>query len=143
MLEIDRIYPEDVAYITDISESVFSSDPSVAPEGYDSYEWYMRTYESGYLFKILFNGSPVGGFTAFKASRFNYNLERIFILPDYQNIGIGKKSIQFALKRFPEAKIWYSDVKPEWIEFSGFLNSCGFFESGFSPGTGKRFIKIL
>ena len=143
MLEIIRAFPEDVAYITDVSECIFSIDPGTAPVGYDSYEWYLRASTTGYLFKIMFNNSMVGGFTIFKTGRFNFQLERIFILPDFQNIGIGKKAVQYVIKRFPEAKIWYSDVRPEWQKYSRFLNNCGFFESGFSAGGGRRFIKIL
>lgn len=143
MLEIKRAFPEDVAYITDISESIFSLEHETAPEGYDNYEWYFRTSGTGYLFKILFNGLTVGGLVAFKTGRSNFHLERIFILPDYQNLGIGKKSVQYAFKRFPEAKIWYSDVRPEWKKYSEFLFTCGFFESGFNVGNGIRFIKII
>ncbi len=143
MFDIVRAFPEDVAYITDVSESIFSMDPLTAPEGYDSYEWYLRTSNTGYLFKILFNDTLVGGFTAFRTGRFNFQLERIFILPEYQNLGIGKKSIQYVIKRFPEARVWYTDVRPEWNKYSSFLHECGFFESGFSIGNGNRYIKII
>lgn len=143
MLEITRAFPEDVTLITDVSECIFALDPSTAPEGYDSYEWYLRTASTGYLYKILFNDVLIGGFVVFRSGRFNFHLERIFILPDYQNLGIGRKSIQYVIKRFPEARVWYSDVRPEWIKYSAFLQNCGFIESGFSIGHGKRFIKTI
>jgi len=143
MVEIDLAYPEDIAYITDISEAVFSEDTATAPEGYDNCEWYYRAGDTGYLFKILFNGMPIGGFVAFRTGRFNFHLERLFILSDYRNLGIGKKAVQYAFLRFPEARVWYSDVRSEWENFTGFLLNCGFFESGYTLGKGKRFIKIL
>lgn len=142
MLEITKARPKDIACITDISESVFSQDTAAAPEGYDSFQWYFRAIETGYLYKILFNGSLVGSFVAFRTGRFNFQLERIFILPEFQNLGIGKKSIQYVTRRFPEARVWYADVKHQWTDYSQFLISCGFFE-GISPSKNKtRYLNL-
>jgi ribosomal protein S18 acetylase RimI-like enzyme len=143
MLEISRARPKDIPYIADISESIFSSDTAIAPEGYDSFQWYFRTNETGYLYKILFNGSLVGGFVAFRTGRFNFQLERIFILPEFQNLGIGKKSIQYVSRRFPEARVWYADVKHQWADYSQFLIRCGFFESISSSKNNTRYIKLI
>ena len=98
---------------------------------------------TGYLYKIVFNGEIAGGFLAFRTGQLNFQLERIFILPEYQNLGLGKKALYYAIKRFPEAKVWYADVKPSWDKYSVFLSCCGFFESGFITGSSTRYIKLL
>lgn len=143
MLNIIRACPEDISYITEISETVFSCEPDSAPEGFKDPDWYLRTSDTGYLFKIIFNGTLVGCFAVFKTGQFNFQLDRIFILPGYQGLGIGKKTLQYAVKRFPEARVWYSDVNPKWSKYSGFLTCCGFFETGFSKNSCTRYIKLL
>ncbi len=143
MLTINRACPEDIAYIAKISESVFSNDIISAPDGFNDPEWYVNISDTGYLYKIIFNGELAGGFVAFRTGHLNFQLERIFILPEYQNLGIGKKAIDYALKRFPEAKVWYTDVKPSWDKYSRFLTGCGFFESGFITNSSTRYIKLL
>ena len=143
MLIIDQVCPEDIAYIAKISESVFSNDPESAPDGFDDPEWYFNVFTTGYLYKIVFNDEIAGGFLAFRTGQLNFQLERIFILPEYQNLGLGKKALYYAIKRFPEAKVWYTDVKPSWDKYSVFLSGCGFFESGFVTGSSTRYIKLL
>lgn len=143
MLTIDQACPEDIVYITKVSQSVFSREFSAAPDGYDNPEWYFAAADIGYLYKIMFNGDLVGAFVAFRTGQLNFQLERIFLLPEYQNLGIGKKALDYALKRFPEAKVWYTDVKPAWGKYSMFLTGCGFFESGFVTNDSTRYIKLL
>lgn len=143
MLIIDQACPEDIVYITKVSQSVFSWEVSSAPDGYDNPEWYFAASDTGYLYKIMFNGEIAGGFVAFRTGQLNFQLERIFLLPEYQNLGIGKKALDYALKRFPEAKVWYTDVKPSWSKYSMFLTRCGFFESGFITNNSTRYIKLL
>ncbi len=143
MFFIDQVCPKDIAYISEISESVFSNEPESAPDGFNNPEWYFNAATTGYLYKIIFNGELAGGFVVFRTGQFNFQLERIFILPEYQNLGLGKKAISYAIKRFPEGKVWYTDVKPSWEKYSLFLTGCGFFESGFAIGSSTRYIKLL
>lgn len=143
MLIIDQACSEDIAYIAKLSESVFSKDIISAPDGFDNPEWYFNISDTGYLYKIIFNGELAGGFVAFRTGRLNFQLDRIFILPEYQNLGIGRKAVDYVLKRFPEAKVWRVDVKPSWDKYSRFLTSCGFFESGFVTNSAMRYIKLL
>ena len=143
MFFIDQACPEDIVYIAKISESVFSNDPDSAPEGFNDPNWYFDVNNTGYLYKIVFNGELAGGLVAFRTGHLNFQLERIFILPEYQNLGLGKKAVNYAFKRFPEAKVWYTDVKPSWDRYTLFLASCGFFETGFTTGSSIRYIKLL
>lgn len=142
MLFIDQVCPEDIDYISEISASVFSDDPDTAPDGFDDPEWYFNASITGYLYKIVFNGELAGAFVAFRTGQLNFQLERIFILPEYQNLGLGKKAMDYAFRRFPEAKVWYTDVKPSWNKYSLFLTGCGFFESGFVIDSSVRYIKL-
>lgn len=143
MLLIDQASPGDIAYIAEVSETVFKTDINSAPDGFNDPEWYFNVSTTGYLYKIVFNGELAGGFVAFRTGQLNFQLERIFLLPQFRNLGIGKKALEYALKRFPEAKVWYTDVKPEWNQYSVFLTGCGFFESGFMTDSATRYIKLL
>lgn len=143
MLIIDQASPEDISYIAKISESVFSIDMLSAPDNFMDPNWYFDASSTGYLYKIIFNGEIIGGFVVFKTGHLNFQLERIFLLPEYRNLGIGKKTINYVLKRFPEAKVWYADVKPSWNKYSLFLTHCGFFESGFETNSSTRYIRLL
>lgn len=143
MLVIDKVCPEDIGYIAQISETIFSNDIDSAPIGYNDPRWYLNASVTGYLYKIIFNGLIIGSFVVFRTGQINFQIERIFILPEYQNLGIGKKTLNYALKRFPEAKVWYADVKPSWEKYSLFLTECGFFESSFFTDSCVRYIKLL
>lgn len=142
MLIIDQAHPEDIGYIAKISELVFSSETDSAPIGFNDSKWYFSVSAIGYLYKIVFNGLIIGGFVIFRTGQTNFQIERIFILQEYQNLGIGKKSLAYVFKRFPEAKVWYADVKPSWNKYSFFLTACGFFESGFITDSYVRYIKL-
>lgn len=143
MLIIDQASPEDIGYIAKVSETVFSDDIGSAPEGYKDAEWYFNASSTGYLYKILFDGEIAGGFVAFRSGYLNFQLERIFLLPEYRNLGIAKKALDYAIKRFPEAKVWYTDVKPAWSGYSLFLTCCGFFESSCITDGSTRYIKLI
>lgn len=143
MLIIDQACPGDIGFITKISETVFLSDIDSAPTGFNDPDWYFNLYNTGYLYKIIFDGIIIGGFTAFRTGQINFQLERIFVLKEYQNLGIGKKALNYAFKRFPEAKVWYTDVKPSWEKYSLFLTGCGFFESGFVTNSCVRYVKLI
>lgn len=143
MLDIKKARLEDIARITDISREAFSDSPGSAPEDFDSFRWYLNAYSNGYLFNILNKGDIIGFLAVFKTSRFCFELNRIYIDPDFRNLGLGKKAISFIVGRFPEAKVWYADVLGTDEAYPGFLTSCGFMESGFSHGLYTRFVKIV
>ncbi|MBN2558254.1 MAG: GNAT family N-acetyltransferase [Clostridia bacterium] len=142
MLYIDKASPGDIPYISSISAEAFSSGASLKPIGSNDPGWYADAASGGYLFKITFDGVLVGGLVVFKTGNSTFQLERIFILPSYQGLGIGRKSLDFIFKRFPEAKVWYVDAIPGLDGFSHFLKSTGFFESGFVSGSSPRYIKL-
>ncbi|MBN2852404.1 MAG: GNAT family N-acetyltransferase [Clostridia bacterium] len=143
MINFERAHPEDVSYLVKVSEQAFLNAKTTLPEGYNDYNWLFQAMTSAYLFKILFNGSLIGGFLVYKIGAHNYQLDRLFILPEYQNIGIGKKAIDFLIKRFPEAKVWFTDVEPTWQKYTYFLSKCGFFESACYGKNSIRYIKLI
>ncbi|MFO7611217.1 MAG: GNAT family N-acetyltransferase [Clostridia bacterium] len=143
MLYIDKAQPGDIPYISSISLEAFSSGTPLSPLGRNEPRWYFDAASDGYLFKIIFDGVLVGGLVVFKTGSSTFQLERIFILPSYQGLGIGRKSLEFIFKRFPEAKVWYVDAIPGLDGFSHFLKSAGFFESGFVSGSCSRYIRLI
>lgn len=142
MISFEKAHSEDVSHLVKVSEQAFSDVSVPAPEGFNDYSWLLQASNSAYLFKILFNGSLIGGFLVYKIGVHNYQLDRLFLLPEYQNIGIGKKAIDFLMKRFPEAKVWFADINPAWQKYSYFLSKCGFFESNCYGKDSTRYIKL-
>ncbi|MCK5811866.1 MAG: GNAT family N-acetyltransferase [Clostridiales bacterium] len=142
MINFEKAMPEDINTIVSISRQVFSKTNIEIPEGSNDYEWFLHRLTSGYLFKITYNGSPIGSFLVFQIGLHNFQLDKLFILEEYQNIGVGKKTLTYLFKRFPEAKVWYADVNPSWNQYVSFLQKNGFFESTYNEKDKTRYIKL-
>ncbi len=143
MLNIKKARSEDVAYITEMSCEVFSDLPDIAPEDFTEFRWYYNAFSNGYLFNIMYDGGLIGFLAVFRTSRFCYELDRIYIDSSHRGLGLGKKTLNFLFHRFPEAKVWYADVKDGQDSYSSFLSACGFVESGFSQNSYTRYVNIV
>lgn len=142
MIQFKEAHLEDIASIANISEQIFVDHILALPASYKNYKWINQNLDSGFLFKILFNDSLIGSFLVFKVGCHNYQLDSLFILQEYQHTGIGKKTITFLLKRFPEASVWFVDINEAWKKQVIFLEKCGFFESTCSGKKKIRYIKL-
>ncbi len=142
MINFEKAMPEDITNIVSISKQVFSKTDIEIPEGSNDYEWFLHRLTSGYLFKITYNGLLIGSFLVFQIGLHNFQLDRLFILEEYQNIGVGKKTLSYLFKRFPEAKVWYVDANPSWKQYVYFLQKSGFFESTCREKDKIRYIKL-
>jgi len=143
MLKFEKIHAEDISNLVEISKKSFNDSSSYMPIGYNDYSWFLSKLPLSYIFKISFNGAIIGGFIIFKTSSHNYQLERIFILPEYQNTGIGTKAISFITNRFPEAKVLFVDILPTQDIYKSFLYHCGFFESNYISNPAVRLVKLI
>ncbi len=143
MINFDKASPEDITDIVTISRQVFAKTIIEIPEGSNDYEWFLHRLTSGFLFKITYNGLLIGSILVYQIGIHNFQLDRLFILKEYQNMGIGKKTLTYLFKRFPEAKVWYVDANPTWKQCVSFLKKCGFFESTCSDKDKIRYIKLV
>jgi len=121
LVTIELAEPEDAERLADISKRAFDSDKDVGapgeggPPGYDSPEHQRRMIEgtSGDYLKILYDGKIVGGTTTYKISDTHFEIFNVFIDPEYHRRGIGKKSFERIMDKYPQAKRWTLDT-PDW-----------------------------
>lgn len=65
------------------------------------------------FYKILIDDHIIGGFWFFNSNVKHAYLSRIFIDPEFQQKGIGRKSFEFLFQNYPEIKAW-SLQTPIW-----------------------------
>lgn len=83
-------------------------------------------------YKILADGRIIGGLHACKLADFECYLNRIFILPSFENLGIGKKAIKFIEeeKDFADAKRWRLDTPHKSFKNHFFYEKLGYVRTG-------------
>lgn len=82
------------------------------PPGYDSVERTRQRIEEGLFYAMVDSGQIVGGMVAFEMGQGHVHLGQIFIVPAYQDRGIGTRAIQFLEQSHP-ATLWTLDT-PSW-----------------------------
>jgi len=84
----------------------FETSPAMA-----TVENVLYVLENDFLYKILYNNSWVGSINIRKLETLeSYKLHMIYILPEYQNKGIGQKAIKQAESLFPSAQLWFLET---------------------------------
>ena len=103
------------------------------PPGYDSVEWQLKIMKIGRYYKILDGDVIIGGIVIFPHQDGHYELGRIYLLPEYQNRGIGTLAMHFVEFTFPTATRWALDT-PCWaIRNHHFYEKEGYLKVGESP----------
>jgi replication factor A1 len=83
-------------------------------------------------FKMICAGQMVGGIIASRRNTGHYELERIFVDPDYHNRGIATGAFEQAFTMYPDAKIWTLGT-PEWnVRTKHFYEKLGFVQIGWT-----------
>ncbi len=119
MLRFERATPEDAPLLAEVSRRAFHNDIHYegpgegGPPGYDSAEWQILAMNHCMYYEILFDDKIIGGFFILDKGDGHYELVRIFIDPDFQNQGIGTRTLEFMWQMFPEATKWTLDT-PAW-----------------------------
>lgn len=116
----ERATVADVAVLTAIEKRTFDDDSQKflgketgGPPGYDSEEWNRNMLRRAHYLKILADGQVVGGMIVLDLRHGHFELGRIWIDPDYQNLGIGGKALAYIEEAFPQATRWTLDT-PTW-----------------------------
>ena len=88
--------------------------------------------ENHYYYKIIADGRIIGGVHAYKKAEFHYYINRIFIHPDFENLGIGKKSIEFIenLEECSDAEIWTLETPHKSFKNHYFYEKLGYVRTG-------------
>lgn len=133
MLILERAIKNDAPKLTEIQKASFDDESKhfnnneiCGPLGYDSVSWQEEMMQNCEYFKLLYNGEIIGGALIFIESNQVHNLGRIFIDPNYQNQGIGKKVMKEIEGSFPDSTKWWLDT-PSWsVKNHHFYIKCGF-----------------
>jgi len=126
-IQIIKATLEDAEELTRASRISFDDDTSTygmgtsgGPPGYDKVEKQKFWIKTTNYYKFVLDNKIVGGMFLKSGLEFdrpssadNYYLIRLFILPDFQNQGIGTIALKFIEHEFPQAKKWTLDT-PHW-----------------------------
>jgi GNAT superfamily N-acetyltransferase len=105
--------PEDAKEIYKIQQLAYKEqldmyknyDTSFASEGID---WVLFRINNHMYYKILLDGKLVGQIDIYQHRRSDthYEVNGIFVHPEYQNRGIGKSAMKFVEEKYSDAKTW-------------------------------------
>jgi GNAT superfamily N-acetyltransferase len=160
-LALEEARNEDAAKLAEISKRAFNSDVNVGaptsgkdgvpsegggPPGYDSPEFQVRMMRFCRYYKVIYDGRIVGGLIASQRRPGHYELERIFVEPEYHNRGISTEAMKQVFVMFPDAKIWTLGT-PEWnVRTKHFYEKLGFVQIGWTkdePAWNGRYYEKL
>jgi GNAT superfamily N-acetyltransferase len=113
MVLFELAHEKDAEILKEIGIKAFEEDKKQygsTPPGIDSVDWHLSQIKSGMYYKIIYDGQTVGGIKLFDMKGRHYRLGSIYILPDFQNHGIGHKAIEFIEKVYPDARKWSLDT---------------------------------
>ena len=126
----------DVEILTPIMKRAFDEDsrrhlnePTGGPDGYDNGD-FLRKYalsRKSDAYKVSWNGKPVGAVIVWiNKNNINY-LGNIFIDPDLQDKGFGKKVWEYIENKYPDTVIWRTET-PGFSKRNHhfYVNKCGF-----------------
>ena len=126
----------DVEILTPIMKRAFDEDsrrhlnePTGGPDGYDNGD-FLRKYalsRKSDAYKVSWNGKPVGAVIVWiNKNNINY-IGNIFIDPDLQDKGFGKKVWEFIENKYPDTAIWRTET-PGFSKRNHhfYVNKCGF-----------------
>lgn len=152
MLRFEKARPEDARVLARISGRAFDNDVNYGalgpggPPGYKSDIWQIRMMARGHYYKIILpeaSGLVIGGFIVFQNSYGDCELGRIFIDPDYQNLGYGTQAMAFMESAFPEARRWTLGT-PLWnLRTQHFYEKAGYVRIGIEGREGVRYEKRM
>ncbi|WBW95701.1 GNAT family N-acetyltransferase [Oceanirhabdus sp. W0125-5] len=86
--------------------------------------------ENHNYYKIISDGKIIGGIHAYSKGAFQYYINRLFIHPDYENLGIGKKAMVFIENQFPDARIWTLETPHKSLKNHYFYENLGYIRTG-------------
>jgi GNAT superfamily N-acetyltransferase len=99
---------------------------------FEKIEKILYKIENHNYYKIIADGIIIGGLNAYKRADFHYYINRIFIHPDFENLGIGKKAIEFIEKEkeFVDARIWTLETPHKSLKNHYFYEKLGYVRNG-------------
>jgi GNAT superfamily N-acetyltransferase len=124
--DLQLIHEQQIKCFADLLLKYQDHDTSPAAEPLqriiDRYNQPQTTY-----FLIELDGEAIGAVRIVLNSEQNWaRISPIFILPEFQNSGLGKASMEIAESLFPQVRIWYLDTIAEEAQLIHFYESLGY-----------------
>lgn len=97
------------------------------PPGYDSLEQTIKDIGSQIFYAFIYEGQIVGGVVLFDHGEGHMHVDRLFVDPDFHNMGIGTQAIHFIEAAYP-ANTWtldtplYATRNQHFYEKLGYVN---------------------
>jgi GNAT superfamily N-acetyltransferase len=128
--------PLDAEVLSIIQREAFDSGSAdlhmswaAGPDGYDTLDGMKDLSRCTDLLKIIYKGTTVGG-AAVIDSGDSCRLVRMFLDPAHQGKGVGQRTFERLLERFPNANTWELDA-PSWsLRNHRFYEGLGFLKVG-------------
>lgn len=126
-----RATSEDAAVLQEIQRKAFYPDLQTYGDiescpANESLESIIDKIHNTDYFKILIEGRVVGGFVIGHYEDYTYRLQRIFIDPKAQDLGIGSHVIKALDMMYPDAKKWALDTPYKNYRNHHFYEKFGF-----------------
>lgn len=79
-----------------------------------------------YYYKIIGDGMIIGGIHAYKKDDYHYCINRVFIHPNFENLGIGKKAMEFIESEFNDTRIFTLETPHKSFKNHYFYEKLGY-----------------
>jgi GNAT superfamily N-acetyltransferase len=86
--------------------------------------------QNHFYYKITADGEIIGGINIYKKAEHHYYINRIYIHPDFENLGIGRKAIEFVEKEQPDAYTWTLETPHKSFKNHYFYEKLGYYRTG-------------
>ncbi|GAA0069920.1 GNAT family N-acetyltransferase [Clostridium sardiniense] len=133
-VKLERVLEEDLEKIRDMMIKIFKDEtfkwfkdgnkPFIP--GYNSIDMQRyHTWDNKY-YKIIYNENLIGVTLISYTGKEHARIDRLYIIPEYQGIGIGKDVINLIEDMFPNVKIWTLDTIKESVRNHKFYEKMGY-----------------
>ncbi len=130
-ITFERATPADAETLVGVQIAAFHDDARLygvelgGPPGYDSVETTLSRMDDAEFYTILCDGKIVGETIVFIGEEAHNHLGMIAILPEYHNLGIGTRAMQFIEQTFPAAR-WTLDTPRYAVRNQHFYEKFGY-----------------
>jgi GNAT superfamily N-acetyltransferase len=135
-ITFERATAADVETLVKVQIAAFHDDarlyPGVepgGPPGYDSVEVQLQKIQEDEYYKIVGSGQIIGGIVVFNQGEGHFHLDLLYVDPDYHNLGIGTRAMQFIEKTYPAIK-WTLDTPGYAVRNRHFYEKFGYMKVG-------------
>lgn len=95
---------------------------------YENMEW---IFENEHLYKVLYEDRLIGAIYVSKnPDKFHMKLHGIYVIPEFQNKGIGQKTIEFVESQYPDTLTWVLETPHDLHRNHHVYEKIGYIKTG-------------